>query len=66
MPAVPQNNLIDRLEKLGYNARLINIVAPQIQTTFAQTAGTQPKTSNACTKIPEIVNLDDWSDFEDD
>lgn len=73
MPPIPRNNLIDRLEKLGYNAKNVNINPPQMQIIInipnATATTSMPKAKPIASlkdNGPVIVNVDDWSDFEDD
>lgn len=76
MPSIPKNNLRERLQKLGYNPNLITIVPPVLdnsgvvkneQAALGVTSNsTYQADSNCNIKPPEFVNIDDWSDFEED
>lgn len=62
MPSIPNNNLFERLDRLGYSTRSLKIEAPKIVVEIP------PSTTQVPTyhKQPEIVLIDDWSDFDDD
>lgn len=63
------------MTKLGYDPKLITIVTPvldnsqiikteKIKTSFSSDNVISPPQPSF--KPPEIINIDDWSDFEDD
>lgn len=74
MPQIPQNNLKERLIKLGYNTIGVNITPPALDNSKVVA---KPKKVESCqvkqesikqeTLItPRINNIDEWSDFEDE
>lgn len=74
MPQIPQNNLKERLIKLGYSTIGVNINPPvidnsQVVVKSKKLGGCQVqqesfKQENLIT--PRITNIDEWSDFEDE
>lgn len=75
MPRIPKNNLREQMLKLNYNPNLVKITAPVInyvpppQPPVQQPAKieNQPQQPTTATfQPPPIVNIDDWSDFEED
>lgn len=82
MPQIPANNLKERLLNQGYNPKFINLRPPVLDnsavvkpetkpkpTFVPQTATTAKPTSAGdltAKSEPEFINIDDWSDFEED
>lgn len=68
MVSIPKNNLKERMIKLGYNPNLMKITPPKLDNSKI-IVPTKIETQNR-TEInfqpPEIMNIDDWSDFEDE
>ena len=75
MPSIPKNNLRERMLKLHYNPDLIKIVPPILDNSKVVKKEQAPAPANRPYepvknqenfKPPEFINLDDWSDFEED
>lgn len=73
MPSIPNNNLRERMLKLGYDPKLAKIEAPVLDNSRVikeedKKTKFNPQLSNQQEpfKAPEVLNIDDWSDFEDD
>lgn len=79
MTSIPNNNLKERLLRLGYNPDGVKLTAPvldnskiikverKVQQTNIQSNQQQTATASQNNfKLPVIVNLDEWSDFEDE
>lgn len=65
MTSIPKNNLRELMLKLGYDPTLIKIVPPVLDNSkvVKQESKNQPPGN---IKQPDILNLDEWSDFDDD
>lgn len=74
MTSIPKNNLRERMLKLGYNPDLITIKAPILDNSGIKKEEPPKlnnnfeynKTNGDCQKPPVFMNIDDWSDFEED
>lgn len=79
MPTIPKNNLHERMLKLGYDPKLMEIKPPVLDNSQVVKEPTeqpkpsqyQPKTeqthiSTANTLQLGTFNIDEWSDFEED
>ena len=78
MSAIPKNNLRERLQKLGYDPNLAVIKKPELinikhstnETTYPSCSNLESDVQVATTdsKPPQILNLniDEWSDFDED
>lgn len=74
MTSIPKNNLRERLLKLGYNPNLITIKPPVLDnsgvvkeeppkaSTFFGSTFSEANIPNP----PVFINVDEWSDFEED
>lgn len=81
MTSIPQNNLKERLLKLGYNPDNFTITPPVLDNSKVVKVERKPQASvsrppqqpplqtiapQTNFKPPVILNINDWSDFEDD
>lgn len=74
MPLIPANNLKERMLKLGYNPDIIKLSPPVLDNSAVVKRETKPtvvtikppETSAVPRNEPEFINLDEWSDFEED
>lgn len=75
MPSIPRNNLAERMQKLGYNPNIVKINPPVIdnsniiirQDTSKSSTSYQERSKQETKFKPlETVNIDEWSDFEED
>lgn len=76
MTSLPKNNLKERMSKLGYNPNLVVLTIPELDNSKvikrekkvyippAQSANLANQPSDF--KPPVIMNIDEWSDFEDE
>lgn len=62
MPPIPKNNLKERMSKLGYNPNLVKIKPPVLDNSNI----VAKKEEKIDIFRPEKLNLDEWSDFEED
>lgn len=69
MPQLPANNLRERMLKLGYNPEFVKLTPPTLDNSSVIKKESKPSyvTANSgAKKEPEFINLDDWSDFEEE
>lgn len=72
MSSIPKNNLKERMLKLGYKPDLVRIVPPVLDNSRVVIKKEEPKTSQGPSnpivnfQPPQILNINDWSDFEDE
>lgn len=75
MPIIPKNNLKERMLKLGYDPKFVHITPPVIDNSKVVRKNEapiekKPQITHQAPLInftpPVIVNIDEWSDFEDD
>lgn len=67
MAKIPKNNLQERMAKLGYNPNLVSIKPPTLDNSKVvyTSSAPQPKVEPFF-EPPKLLNIDDWSDFEDE
>lgn len=78
MSSIPKNNLRERLQKLGYDPNLAVIKKPELinikptpnQSTYQSCSNQNPGDQGIPTKIEQSpllnLNIDEWSDFDED
>lgn len=69
MVNIPKNNLKERMVKLGYNPNLMKITAPTLDNSNIIVGPPKKEPSKPVQtnfQPPEVLNIDDWSDFEED
>lgn len=66
MPPIPKNNLRDRMIKLGYNPNIVTLTAPIVDNSKVKPPPPQIIKPLETFTPPAIVNIDEWSDFEDE
>lgn len=69
MVTIPKNNLKERMIKLGYNPNLMKITPPTLDNSNIIIGPSRSETQGrveANFQPPQIINIDEWSDFEDE
>ena len=72
MTSIPKNNLNERMVKLGYNPNIVKLVPPVLDFSAILKREKPPLIYQTAPKAQldfkplATVNIDDWSDFEED
>ena len=73
MAQIPKNNLKERMQKLGYRPDLFVIIPPTLDNSKVVTRQEPKVLSKLQQQVqdfddfkPEALNIEDWSDFEEE
>lgn len=75
MTSIPKNNLSERMRKLGYNPNIVTITPPVLDNSKVIKKEEPPASYRSYQSVPNpepefkplpSVNIDEWSDFEED